>query len=36
MGLLLVIFFTGTTRYVGIYFAAIGMYIAQPLSISWW
>lgn len=36
MGLLLVIFLTGATRYIGIYFAAIGIYIVQPLSISWW
>lgn len=36
VGLFLVMFLTGAMRYIGIYFAAIGIYIVQPLSISWW
>lgn len=36
IGLFLIMLLTGATRYIGIYFAAIGIYIAQPLSISWW
>lgn len=36
MGLFLVMFLTGAMRYIGIYFAAIGIYVVQPLSISWW
>lgn len=35
-GLLLVMLLVGATRYIGIYFAAIGIYIVQPLSITWW
>ncbi|KAG6362302.1 hypothetical protein INS49_010532 [Diaporthe citri] len=35
IGLFLVMFLTGAMRYIGIYFAAIGIYIVQPLSISW-
>ncbi|KAL2280623.1 hypothetical protein FJTKL_12342 [Diaporthe vaccinii] len=35
IGLFLVMFLTAAMRYIGIYFAAIGIYIVQPLSISW-
>ncbi|KAI1097691.1 major facilitator superfamily domain-containing protein [Jackrogersella minutella] len=35
LGLFLVAFLKGSLRYMGIYFAAIGIYIAQPLCIAW-
>lgn len=35
MGLFLIAFLDGALRYIGIYFAAIGIYIVQPLSIAW-
>ncbi|KAI0893387.1 MFS transporter [Annulohypoxylon nitens] len=35
LGLLLVAFLEDDLRYMGIYFAAIGIYIVQPLSIAW-
>lgn len=34
-GLILVAVLKGDLRYVGIYFAAIGIYICQPLAIAW-
>lgn len=36
LGLLLVAFLDGSLRYMGIYFAAIGIYIVQLLCIAWW
>lgn len=37
MGNLLVMLLTnGNLRYMGLYFAAIGIYICQPLVIAWW
>lgn len=37
MGLLLsMLLRNGNLRYMGLYFAAIGIYICQPLVIAWW
>lgn len=37
MGLILVMTLTnGNLRYMGLYFAACGIYICQPLVIAWW
>lgn len=37
MGNLLVMLLTnGNLRYMGLYFAAVGIYICQPLVIAWW
>ncbi|KAI5857497.1 major facilitator superfamily domain-containing protein [Durotheca rogersii] len=35
LGLLLIAFLKGSLRYIGVYFAAIGIYIVQPLCIAW-
>lgn len=34
-GLIVVAVVKGNLRYVGIYFAAIGIYVCQPLVIAW-
>ncbi|KAI1206790.1 MFS transporter [Annulohypoxylon truncatum] len=35
LGMFLIAYLEGALRYMGIYFAAIGIYIVQPLSIAW-
>ena len=36
VGLILVMALNGAARYAGIYLAAIGIYICQPMVIAWW